>query len=120
MAWSHFSGDMLRSILSRVMPALWTTMSTPPKRFFRSSAMRVRRCGVRDVGEQQRAVEAVRHLAERAVVLGAVEADDVRPLGGEQLGGGFADPARRARDQRDLAVERAARPGGPAAASRGS
>ena len=103
---SQRSASVLASSLSRVMPALWTTMSMPPWRA----------CGVLDdpgagvlggdVELEGRAAEAVGDLGERPTGGGDVDRDDRGPVAGQGVGDGGTDAAGGARDDRDLAGER--------------
>ena len=67
---------------------------------------RGRRTVSRDVGLQRFAADAVGHLGERLALLRHVEAYHLGAVARERLGDRLADAARRACDQRDLAVER--------------
>ena len=97
---SHWSSLMRASVLSRVMPALWTTMSTP-----RSASTPGRAVGG-DVELQRRAADPVGDRREVLALGRDVEADDVRAVARQHLGDRGADAARGAGDDRDLAGQR--------------
>ena len=104
---SHWSSLIRPSVLSRVMPALWTTTSTPPWRSRTWSTSAAGGVLGRDVELQRGAADAVGGRGQLGALRGHVEADDVRAVAGEHLGDRRADAARGAGDERDLAVERA-------------
>ena len=99
---SQCSGAIRASVLSRVMPALWTTTSTPPQRPHRVRDLRRRR-GVGDVGEQRRAADLSRELASGRRRRGDRGRTTCAPSSGEQARRRLADAARGAGDERDLA-----------------
>ena len=100
------SSSMLASVLSRVMPALCTTMSTPPWAVVRWCAIRF---GASLRGDVEREVVAAELLGQRDQVargLWHVDADDGGAVAGEHPRDLLADPAGGAGDERDLAGER--------------
>ena len=99
------SSSMLTKSLSRVMPALCTTMSRPPCRDVACST--IRRAGVlgRDVELEGRALHLVGHRGQRVPGCGHVDGDDGRAVAGEHPGDLGTDAARGPGDDRDLARE---------------
>ena len=95
---------MRASVRSRVTPALWTTMSTPP--CFSVSVRRDARAGAsgRSRREQQRAADVARDLLSAASSSGRSRHTHVRAFGREHVRGRLADAARGAGDERDLAA----------------
>ena len=102
----HRSASVFASSLSRVMPALWTTTSSPPWRVRAWSRMRRAGVGCRDVGLQRGAAHLVRHRGERRAGGGHVDADDGRTVARQDPGDVGADAAGRPGDDGHLAGER--------------
>ena len=87
------------------MPALWDDDVDAAVALLEVTADHLWRVRVRDVGEEYRASDRASDLAERAVVAGEVQADDVRALVRHDAGGGLADAAGGAGQKHDLALE---------------
>ena len=103
------AASMLTSSLSRVMPALCTTMSTPPCRSRRCVDQPLRRVGGGDVELQRRPADLVGHLGQRLPGGRDVDGDDVRAVPGQHPGDRGADAAGGAGDDGDLAGAAAGR-----------
>ena len=97
---------MLASSLSRVMPALWTMMSSEPCRFRAWSTIRAARVRRRHVELQSGAAEPVRVARQALSRRRDVDADDGRAVASEHLGDRRADPPSGAGDDGDLAGQR--------------
>ena len=93
---SHWSSLMRASVLSRVMPALWTTMSAV------ALGEHAGRAVGRDVELQRGPADAVGDLRQVLALGRDVDADHVRAVARQHLGDRRADAARRARDRRGL------------------
>ena len=110
---SQRSSSMLASFLSWVMPALWTTTSTPPCFSFRWWAIR---CGA-SLAVMSRVrwspSSSPHQRLQLAGRLRDVEPDDGRAVAVQDPGDLLADAAAGAGDQRDLAGERALPVGRP-------
>ena len=104
---SHSSSLIRPSVLSRVMPALWTTMSTPPWASSRWVGDLRRGVVIGDVDGQRRAAEPSGDLRPaRRPIAGTSTPTTWAPSRASDLGDRLADPARGAGDERDLAGER--------------
>ena len=95
---SHSSTGASTIVPSNITPALLTTMSSRPNSS-RSLDGGVRLLAVGDVGLDGQPTDLGRERVQP--VLAARDDGDRRAVGGERLGGGVADAAARARDERD-------------------
>ena len=108
MTLSQRSAAMLASLLSRVMPALCTTTSTPPCSVRRWCAMRCGRVLGGDVEDEVVAVELAHQGLQLAGGLGDVDADDRGAVAVQHPGDLLADAAAGAGHEGDLALQRTA------------
>jgi hypothetical protein len=95
--------SMLTSVLSRVMPALWTTTSTRPwrSRTWSGGAPAASSAVMSSCSDSP---HLVGDLGEGRALRGDVEAHDVAPSRASTSGDGGPDATRRAGDDRDLAA----------------
>ncbi len=101
------SGFMFASFLSRVMPALCTTMSTPPNVSLHVLGDPLGRVLAGDVEGEVVAAQLLGDSLQLAGRLGYVDAEDPRAVAVQHPGDLLADAAAGPGDQRDLALERA-------------